>query len=319
MHERTITVNGRRIATMLVAAVLASQAGLGSRADEPTLTVARDDATVSVSAGDRPLLQYRYTDVPFKPYVKAWFSPQGRNVLRDAPRDHHHHHAMMFAVAADGVDFWAENAKCGRQVHRSLGDVKTGVKDGVARASFLHRIDWVAPDSDAVLLREQRTIEVFRAEGLPASLLSWHCRLQPANAKESVTLGGRHYFGLGIRFVESMDRVGRFFNADGKEGRIVRGEERLVRTKWCAYTAPVDGKPVTVAVFDHPRNPRHPATMFTMPRGFAYLAVTLNLSNEPMTVEAGQPLELTYGAALWDGEVEAPEVEELYRRWVGWQ
>ncbi|HUT12972.1 MAG TPA: hypothetical protein VMY42_20925, partial [Thermoguttaceae bacterium] len=66
-----------------------------------------------------------------------------------------------------------------------------------------------------------------------------------------------------------------------------------------------------------PRNPRHPATMFTMPRGFAYLAATLNLSKEPLTVEAKQPLELNYGVALWDGEIEVAEVEELYRRWVG--
>jgi len=317
MNEQTKTASGRWVRGMLVAAVLAVQAGLGSRADELQLTVTRDDATVSVSAGDRPILQYRYTDVPFKPYVKEWFSPQGRNVLRDAPHDHLHHHAMMFAVGVDGVDFWSENPRCGRQVHRSLGEVKTATRDGLARASFQHQIDWVAPDSDAVLLTEQRTIEVLRGEDLQASLLTWHCRLQPAAGKESVTLGGSHYFGLGIRFVESMDRVGRFFNADGTEGRIVRGEERLVRSKWCAYTAPVDGKPVTVAVFDHPRNPRHPATMFTMPRGFAYLAATLNLSKEPLTVEAKQPLELNYGVALWDGEIEVAEVEELYRRWVG--
>jgi len=318
MNEQTKSAKVRWFLAMLVAAVLAAQAGPGSRAAEPELALMQDDATVAVSAGDRPVLQYRYTGVPFKPYVKEWFSPQGRNVLRDAPHDHLHHHAMMFAVGVDGIDFWSENPRCGRQVHRSLDKTKTATGDGLARASFRHQIDWVVPNSDAVLLHEQRTIEVLRGKDLSASLLSWRCRLQPAAGKESVTLGGSHYFGLGIRFVESMDRVGRFFNADAAEGQVVRGEERLVRSKWCAYTAPVDSQPVTVAVFDHPRNPRHPATMFTMPRGFAYLAATLNLSKEPLTVKAGQPLELHYGVGLWDGEVDTAEVEGLYRRWAGW-
>ena len=43
-------------------------------------------------------------------------------------------------------------------------------------------------------------------------------------------------------------------------------------------------KRTTVAVFDHPTNPRHPATMFTMPN-FAYISATLNLMKEPLKVE----------------------------------
>jgi hypothetical protein len=131
-----------------------------------------------------------------------------------------------------------------------------------------------------------------------------------------VTLGGSHYFGLGMRFVEDMDQGGRFFSAGGGEGQPVRGEERLVRTRWCAYTAKVLGRSVTASMFDHPKNPRHPATMFTMPRPFAYLAATLNLQQEPMTVRAGEPLVLCYGAALRDGEASAEEVESIYRKWL---
>ena len=86
-----------------------------------------------------------------------------------------------------------------------------------------------------------------------------------------MTLSGSHYFGLGMRFVRSMDG-GEFFNADGKEGTIFRGEERLVRSNWCAYTAAIDGKPVTVAMLGHPDNPRHPTTWFTMAKPFAYLS-----------------------------------------------
>ncbi|HUU93592.1 MAG TPA: DUF6807 family protein, partial [Phycisphaerae bacterium] len=65
-----------------------------------------------------------------------------------------------------------------------------------------------------------------------------------------------------------------------------------------------------------PENPRHPATWFTMTAPFAYLSATLNLHREPMTLQAGQTLGLTYGVALWDGKTSADEIEKTYRRWL---
>jgi Methane oxygenase PmoA len=119
-----------------------------------------------------------------------------------------------------------------------------------------------------------------------------------------------------MRFIESMDSGGRFFNADDKLGEIVRGDERLTAVKWCAYTAKADGKPVTVAVFDHPENFRYPARMFTMTQHFAYLSATRNEWKEPITVKAGKPLDLRFGVAVWDGEVDKKTVEKLYQRWL---
>ncbi len=49
---------------------------------------------------------------------------------------------------------------------------------------------------------------------------------------------------------------------------------------------------------------------------FAYLAATLNLWKDPMTLTAGQDLLLNYGVALWDGEAKRDEIESLYRLWV---
>jgi len=249
--------------------------------------------------------------------VKQLWSPEGVGVLRDSPHDHKHHHALMFALAVDGVDFWSENPACGRQQHRRLGAVETTAQDGFARATFTQRLDWTRPDSDKTLICEQRTIEVWRGEGLQATLLSWCSRLQPPEGRESANLTGSHYFGLGLRFVQSMDAGGRFFNADDDPGRVVRGRERLVRSKWCAYRARAGDKSVTVALFDHPDNYRHPARIFTMSGPFAYLSATLNLWKEPLTVRAGEPLVLRYGVVLCDGRAEAPLIEKLYRRWTG--
>jgi hypothetical protein len=69
-------------------------------------------------------------------------------------------------------------------------------------------------------------------------------------------------------------------------------------------------------MFDHPDNPRHPATWFTMARPFAYLSATLRLHEEPLKLVSGKPLTLRYGVALWDGRPETAQIDELHRQWV---
>ena len=279
------------------------------------LGITADKTSVTIRDGDRPLLRYQRTANPMKPYVQQLFSPSGINVLRDSPHDHVHHHALMYAVGVDGVDFWSETEQCGRQQPQSLSGMKSAVENGVPWAGFTQQIDWV--DSDAEKrLAESRSIFVCRPTDTAATLVTWQSRLEPPPGKDSVVLGGSHYFGLGMRFVESMDTVGRHFNADKKQGELVRGDERLARSRWSAYTAPAEGKPVTVAMFDHPGNARHPAHFFTMLQHFAYVSATGNLWKEPLTVKAGQPLQLRYAVVVWDGEVGATEIEKLYRQWA---
>lgn len=289
-----------------------------------TIQVKTDEPFVTVSAGDRVLLRYRYANVPFKPYVQELFSPAGVNILRDAPADHLHHHALMYAVKVDGANFWEESQTAGRQVHQSFPDVRTDVKTDIEngkpsetrQATFTENIDWTKPGSKQLLLKELRTIQVRQGTDIGATLLTWQSKFELPEGKESATLTGAHYHGLGMRFVKSMDTGGRFTNADNKPGTIFRGDEKLVRATWCAYTANAKGKPVTVAMFDHPQNPRHPATWFTMTKPFAYLSATLNLHKEPLEVLPDKPLVLRYAVAIWDGKVETDQIEKLYRQWT---
>ena len=289
-----------------------------------TLQVKTDEPFVTVSAGDHILLRYRYANVPFKPYVQELLSPAGVNILWDAPADHLHHHALMYAVKVDGVNFWEETQAAGKQIHQSFSDVKTDSKTDIVngkrgemlQATFTENIDWTKPGGKQLLLKELRTIEIRQGTDVGVTLLTWQSKFELPEGKTSATLTGSHYHGLGIRFVTSMDTGGRFTNADNKPGTIFRGDERLVRAKWCAYTAKANGKPVTVAMFDHPQNLRHPATWFTMTKPFAYLSATLNLHKEPLKVLPDKPLVLRYAVALWDGEVETDQIDKLYRRWT---
>jgi len=281
---------------------------------EPLWKATADANSVWLRAGESPVLQYRYGDVPFKPYVKELYTPGGLNVLLDAPHDHLHHHALMFAVAVDGVNCWEETPTAGYQKHDAF--VERELRSGSPSwASFGERIHWV----DAAgrrLLDEQRIINVRHAGEPRAVLLTWQSRLSAPEGKASVTLSGSHYFGLGLRFIRAMDVHGQFRNADGKPGVVFRGEERLTDSDWCAYTSRAEDKAVTVAMFSHPHNPRHPTTWFTMTTPFAYLSATMRLHEKPLVVPSSAPLMLRYGVALWDGRIETAEIERLYREWI---
>lgn len=249
---------------------------------------------------------YLYRGVPFKPYIAQLRTPGGVNVLRDQVADHLHHHGLMFAVRAGDVNFWEEVAGCGTQRSVRLRATQEGLRD---------TIEWLAAGATSPMLTEDRRIEAKRSADRDATLIEWRTTLTlPRGTKSPVTLSGAHYHGLGMRFVQSMDG-GTFESADGDQGVVFRGEERLMRGRWCAYRAAVDGREVTVAMFDHPRNPR-PATWFTMPRAFGYLAATLRLHEAPMELRPGKPLALRYGVAVWDGEVARTVIERLYEAWV---
>ena len=252
-----------------------------------------------------PTARYRFGDVPFKPYIDELRTPSGKNILRDAPWDHLHHHALMYAIRVDGHNFWEEgDLRAGKQVT---------IQSRTTSSSIVSEIDWNVPDSKT-LLKELRKINVKQENG--ATLLDWQSVLKAVN---DVELGGGHYHGLGLRFVEEMDKDGRFFNDTGKnDGEIVRGDERLTRCKWMAYTAKMDGQPVTVAVFDHPSNPVS-MTAFTMGDNggaFAYLSATMNLHRVPVKLKGNETFAIHYRVAVWDGEVSPETVEARYRDFV---
>jgi hypothetical protein len=284
-------------------------------ADNPLHVVVNADA-VSIHEGSDIVLRYPYKNVPFKPYVQELYTPNGTNILRDAPHDHLHHHALMYAIAVDGVNFWEEQNAPGRQQHCCFSDVKIGERGDLLYAGFTERLDWIKPSNKELMLKESRTIETCKLENVEATFMKWQSRFSVPEGKESVTLSGSHYFGLGMRFLTSMDTGGHFRNAAMQIGEVVRGDERITLAKWCAFTAEADGKPVTVTMFGHPDNVRDPTHWFTMGKPFAYLSATLNLYREPLKIIKDKPLILRYAIALWDGKVEDSRIEQAYNLWI---
>ncbi len=306
----------RWVAVCLVVGIWTAGGGLNRRVDaRPALqgSLEEKDGVFVAQEGEKVLMQYKYKGVPFKPYVQQLYTPSGVQVLLDAPSDHLHHHGLMFALGANEVDFWTEAEKCGKQLTRTINAHSPCSLDSLNRYSLESELDWVADEKQPPVLKETRTIEVAAWREQKATLLNWGSDfVAPKGAK----LFGSHYFGLGMRFIPSMDKTGVFLNSSGQPGEIVRGDEQNVSADWCAYQVSSEGKPLTVAVFASPRNPRHPAVWFTMKEAFAYLSATLNLYKEPMELKPNEKLCLQYGVVLWDGIVAREEIGKAYQAWV---
>ena len=308
---------GAAIVLSRMAPAAESTAAAASTGSSAAVAMHQDGTSMLVTSGDRTLMEYRLVASSAKPYVRRLYTPAGVNVLRDEVPDHKHHHGLMFAIAADGVNFWEETPGTGREVPQGGSRASTSAANGTARASLGQDLAWIGPKSPLPILLEHRTVVVGRTKDGSATLLTWRSTLSAPPERVSVKLTGNCYFGLGMRFLASMVKGGRFFfSADKKEATIVHGDQQVTPARWSAYTASAEGKPVTVAIFQGPVNARFPSPIFTMLTPFSYQSATLNLWKEPLVLKPGQPLDLRYGVALWDGQTDPAAVEALYQQWV---
>ncbi|MDR0705486.1 MAG: PmoA family protein [Planctomycetaceae bacterium] len=262
---------------------------------------------IMLKSGDKIIADYRFGNVPFKPYIEKLRTLSGRNILRDAPYDHLHHHGLMFAIAVNGCNFWEESSpKYGKQITVSINP-----QPEVETSSLESELDWKNGDSKT-LIKEHRKISVSAEENV--TLLDWQTTLNAGEHGVNLDKSNHHYFGLGLRFDQTMDKNGRFFSdSTSNKFDVVRGDERLTECKWMAYTAKLNGEPVTVAVFGHPSNPI-PTMAFTMGdsgKSFAYLGITLNLHRQPVEMKPNSSLTFRYRVAVWDGEVTPETVSKF--------
>ncbi|MDR1382647.1 MAG: PmoA family protein, partial [Planctomycetaceae bacterium] len=110
---------------------------------------------IVLTDGEKPLAEYRFANVPFKPYIDILRTPSGRNILRDAPYDHLHHHGLMFAIAVNGCNFWEEfTPRHGKEITVSIKP-----QPDTATSFLESELEWRNGESQT-LIRESRKISV---------------------------------------------------------------------------------------------------------------------------------------------------------------
>ncbi len=275
--------------------------------------------------------EYRFKDVP-RPYCYPLLGPDGLPMTRNWPmkdlpdeeHDHKHHRSFWFAHGAvNGHDFWSEEKNFGRTVHQEFAEIKSGPDAGVIR----ERNQWVAADG-TVVCTDERTLRIY-ARPDTERLFDFDITLTAGD--KDVVFGDTKEGTMALRLAESMrltlppekgsrkarPGLGHIVNSEG----VRDGQTWGKRAAWCDYYGPVHGRIVGVAIFDHPRNLRHPTWWHV--RDYGLFAANPfgqhHFENLPdkhagdYTLPAGKSLTLRYRFYLHEGDEQQAKVAEHYQ------
>jgi hypothetical protein len=270
--------------------------------------------------------EYFFKDVP-RPYCYPLIGPGGAAMTRDWPmkdtpgeaHDHPHHRSFWFAHGAvNGHDFWSEQKAFGKTVHDDFREIKSGRKQGVIRS----RNKWVAADG-AVVCTDERTLR-FHAPNSPGErVFDFEITLFASSGE--LTLGDTKEGTLAVRLAETMRLKGKIGQGHIVNSAGVRDADTWgKRAAWCDYYGPVGGKTVGIAIFDHPKNPRHPTWWHVRDYGlfaanpfgqhdFEGLA---DKTAGNLVVPAGKSVTFRYRFYLHEGDVQQAKVAAKYKEYA---
>ena len=327
-----------RVLPLLVLSLLVPAVALRA-ASASQVKVTRAEDRVRVEIGGQLFTEYVFKGAP-KPYLYPVLAADGTPMTRDYPmkkgvpgdvEDHPHHRSMFFTHGnVNGLDFWAESmgAKQGRIV---VDSVEQSVKNGVAE--IVSHNSWKGPD-DKVHLTDDTVIRIRpTADG---RIVDFEVTLKAPKDKP-VTFGDTKEGSMAIRLPLWMtpphsyspekgkkakyDGKGVIINAEGIKNDDTWGK----RSTWVDYHAPKEGKTYGVAMFDHPKNPRHPTWWHV--RSYALFAANPfgkhdfeNLKNDPkagdLTIPAGGSTTFRWRFYFHNGDEKTAKIAERYKEYA---
>jgi hypothetical protein len=326
----------------LISLIILLQASSLVAADMPVAFV-RHGGQVDVSIGGRPFASYYFSPDTPKPYLYPLRSPEGIIVTRGYPmvkdipgesKDHPHHRALFFAHGdINGVDFWgeaqfiekapvhvagktyttSEELPKGRTVFTKLEEAKGGPDSGTLRAVF----SLLGPNG--VVMGSETQEYTFRGDAKTRTI---DCVFTiTADHGTPLKMGDTKEGTFAIRVVRNLQEPAvKMLNSNGAVGeKNIWGK----RADWVDYSGVVGGERVGIAIFDYPRNIKHPT--YWHARGYGLFAVNPfgehDFYGDPkrdgsVTIAVGDSLALRYRVLIHDGDAAEAEVAEAYSQYA---
>ena len=308
--------------------------GIGSALPNATASVElkRNGNRIDVLIGGHPFTTYYFSAATAKPYLFPLRSSQGTVVTRSFPmvsdipgedHDEPHQRAMYFAHGdINGYDFWGEAAfprwsrhsaaTFGRTVFRELDEMRGGPDSGSLRAEF----DLVTSDGRAIAAETQayrfKGDEQARIIDCEFTIRANHGPLKIGDTKEGT---------FAIRVHKALEPPsGHMINSDGDTGeRGIWGK----RADWVDYYGDVSGEEVGIAIFDDPRNLRHPTYWHARQYGlfaanpFGVKAFAHDRHQDgSLIIAEGGSLTLRYRVLIHHGDFRVANVADAYRQYA---
>ena len=282
---------------------------------------------VDVTIDGKPYTTLYFGADANKPYLHPLRAGSGKIVTRGFPmeniegesKDHPHHRGLWFSHGdVNEWDFWA-NEKSQKGVGKGIGTVafdklvsaKGGKKAGEIKANFI----WKDGTGEA-LLSEQKSIRIepmgtSRAVDIDILL----------TALEPVKFGDTKEGTFAIRLAKALEetKTGTMRAASGAtKEKNVWG----IASPWVDYSGTIEGESLGMAIFDHPKNPRHPTYWHSRSYGlFAANPSGLHdflrdkTKDGSLQLKVGEKLHFRYRVLIHPGDTEAAGIAKLYEAW----
>ena len=295
----------------------------------PQVSVISSEDKVRIELNGQLFTEYHFKGAPHV-YFFPLLGPGNVPMTRNAPmkemdgedRDHPHHRSLWFSHGAvNGIDFWSEAPKAGKIVHDRILSATCDARGGALKTS--HK--WIAPD-EKTICTDETTFRVY-PDG-QVRTFDFDVTLKASEGMD-VTLGDTKEGTMGIRLAESMRLAPNKFNTGKPTGHIVqstgvRDEKTWGKAaEWCDYYGPIEGKILGVAIFDHPKNLRHPTTWHVRDYGlFAANPFGLHdFEKKPedagnFTIKSGQSVTFRYRFVLHEGDEKQAGIARLYQQYA---
>lgn len=283
----------------------------------------RSQDQVRVTIEGRPFTTFFYAGGAPKPYLHPLTTASGKRITRAwqmetvgvESHDHPHHRGLWFTHGdVNGFDFWVNeketrNEKTGVIAKGVILKAKDGASSGLLRATF----EWQSPDGKP-LLKEDRTMTFHAPSG--QRVIDFDVTF---TALDAITFGDSKegFFALRLRDeLTETNGTGRLVNAEGGSTmKDVWGK----RSPWVDYSGRLEGEDVGVAIFDHPRNPKHPT--FWHARDYGLFAANPFGEREfkddksvdgSLSVKRGESLRFRYRVVIHPGDVRSANIAAQY-------
>lgn len=284
------------------------------------VTVSESENRFTIETGGQPFATLRL-DLQ-RPCIHPLAGPGGVSVLRNYPvakatpgesADHPHHTGLWFAHGSvAGEDFWHGKETTQKPHHWSATTSEGGV-------TVEGSIDWLKSGGEKTLT-EKRTLR-FSSDD-QARTIDFTSELTSATG-EAVTFGDTKEGTFAIRMapelrLEGKVAAGSAFNSEGVEGKAIWGK----RARWVCYSGTVGDEKISVAIFDHPSNLRHPTWWHA--RAYGLCAANPfgihDFENKPagsgdFELAAGDRLRLDYRVLLLEGNADSKKIDRLWQEW----
>jgi hypothetical protein len=308
--------------------------GLAASTALADVAVKQLDDRVRVELDGKLFTELRHTG---QPHICYWpiIGPGAVKMTRSYPleevpgdeTDHIHHRSLWFAHGlVNGVDYWSEaktfgnrqpKVPVGQIVHDKVIKAEGGAKSGEVVSSQ----KWIDPAGATVLTGTQRLVVYSTPDN--ERQFDFEVALTPTD--KEVVFGETKEGTMAIRIAESM-RVKRGKNHPPGVGQILSSEGLKnaeawgKKASWVAMSGPINDKPYTIAMFDHPKNAGHPTRWHARDYGlfganpFAGSAMdkTLPPGSGNVTVKPGQTLTLKYRFVIQQAEADKAKLNERF-------